>query len=49
MKRRHPANIASAGVGAYFHLAWWCSLIPIPLFLMLFWVLEWEKQTPAKE
>jgi hypothetical protein len=44
----HLANLVDWRT-AYFHLAWWCSLIAIPLFLMLFWVsLSGVKQTPAK-
>ena len=28
----------------YFHIAWWCSIIAIPLFLVMFWVsLDWRK------
>ncbi len=50
----HLANLVDWRTG-YFHLAWWCSLIAIPLFLMLFWVSlsgirqSEVKQTPAKE
>jgi hypothetical protein len=33
----------------YFHFAWWCSIVAIPLFLVMFWVsLNWRKHT-AKE
>ena len=29
----------------YFHFAWWCSIIAIPLFAVMFWVsLNWAKQ-----
>ncbi len=28
----------------YFHLAWWCSIIAIPLFIIMFWVsLDWRR------
>jgi hypothetical protein len=28
----------------YFHFAWWCSIIAIPLFAWMFWVsLSWRK------
>jgi hypothetical protein len=28
----------------YFHFAWWCSIIAIPLFLVMFWAsLDWRK------
>ena len=28
----------------YFHFAWWCSIIAIPLFAWMFWVsLSWHK------
>ena len=28
----------------YFHFAWWCSIIAIPLFAVMFWVsLSWHK------
>ena len=44
----HLANLVDWRT-AYFHLAWWCSLIAIPLFLKLFWVsLNGVKQTSAK-
>lgn len=34
----------------YFHLAWWCSLVAIPLFLLLFWMsLHRKKQDTANE
>jgi len=34
----------------YFHLAWWCSLIAIPLFLVLFWrSLHGKKQDAMRE
>jgi hypothetical protein len=34
----------------YFQLAWWCSLIAIPLFLLLFWMsLHRKNQDAAKE
>ena len=30
---------------SYYRLAWMCSIVAIPLFLVLFWVsLNWEKQ-----
>jgi cytochrome c oxidase subunit IV len=30
---------------SYYRLAWTCSIVAIPLFLVLFWVsLNWEKQ-----
>lgn len=32
----------------YFHFAWWCSIIAIPLFAVMFWVsLNWAKQGGA--
>lgn len=35
----------------YFHIAWWCSIIAIPLFLIMFWVsMEWhQKPRPPHE
>ena len=34
----------------YFHFAWWCSLIAIPLFLLLFWLsLRWSKKGAENE
>jgi hypothetical protein len=50
----HLANLVDWRTG-YFHLAWWCSLIAIPLFLVLFWVSlsgirrSEVKQIPAKD
>jgi len=30
----------------YYRIAWWCSIIAIPLFLVMFWVsLNWDKQS----
>jgi hypothetical protein len=35
---------------AYFQIAWWCSIVAIPLFAVMFWVsLNWRKQGAAKE
>lgn len=29
----------------YFHFAWWCSIVAIPLFIVMFWVsLDWRKR-----
>lgn len=34
----------------YFHFAWWCSIIAIPLFLVMFWVsLDWRKPRESHE
>lgn len=34
----------------YFQLAWWCSIIAIPLFAWMFWVsLNWSKPHTAHE
>ncbi len=34
----------------YFQFAWWCSIIAIPLFAVMFWVsLNWARQGGAKE
>ena len=34
----------------YFHFAWWCSIIAIPLFLVMFWVsLDWGKPPVPRE
>lgn len=31
----------------YFHFAWGCSIIAIPLFLVMFWIsLDWRKHPP---
>jgi hypothetical protein len=33
----------------YFHFAWWCSIVAIPLFVVMFWVsLDWRKRGAAK-
>jgi hypothetical protein len=35
---------------SYFQFAWWCSIIAIPLFVVMFWVsLNWRKNNPVKE
>jgi hypothetical protein len=34
----------------YFHFAWWCSIIAIPLFAWMFWVsLNWHRPHTAHE
>jgi|SRR5690348_6016615 len=34
----------------YFHVAWLCSLVAIPLFLLLFWMsLNWARGDTARE
>jgi hypothetical protein len=34
----------------YFHFAWWCSIIAIPLFLVMFWVsLDWHRPREPHE
>jgi hypothetical protein len=34
----------------YFHFAWWCSIVAIPLFLVMFWVsLDWRKPREPRE
>jgi len=34
----------------YFHFAWWCSIVAIPLFLVMFWVsLDWRKPRERHE
>jgi hypothetical protein len=34
----------------YFQFAWWCSIIAIPLFAIMFWVsLNWRRHAPTKE
>lgn len=34
----------------YFHFAWWCSIVAIPLFAWMFWVsLSWRKPRESKE
>ena len=34
----------------YFHFAWWCSIVAIPLFAWMFWVsLNWRRQSAPKE
>jgi hypothetical protein len=34
----------------YFHFAWWCSIIAIPLFAWMFWVsLSWRKPHTTHE
>jgi hypothetical protein len=33
----------------YFHFAWWCSIIAIPLFAVMFWVsLNWARREGSK-
>ena len=34
----------------YFQFAWWCSIVAIPLFMVMFWVsLNWRKPGAVKE
>lgn len=34
----------------YFHFAWWCSIVVIPLFAWMFWVsMNWRRPHEARE